>query len=128
MRYLLDTHVFIWWTHQPEKLSPRARALFEDPATALYLSIGSMWEMATKHSIGSLKLEPSISAFLKIHLGLNRIVELPISMMHAVGVNDLPFRHRDTFDRLLVAQALHEGMTLVSHNSNIHSYDVPVVW
>ncbi len=127
MRYLLDTHVFLWLAIDDPQLSPRARALFADTQQELLLSAASVWEMAIKASLGKLTLSTSLEAL--VQGGRTRSIRtLDVTAKHAWSVEHLPFHHRDPFDRLLVAQAIDEGMQIVSRDEQLDAYGVTRVW
>jgi PIN domain nuclease of toxin-antitoxin system len=128
MKLLLDTHTALWLFNEHEKLSAKVRLLLLDEANALYISIASVWELAIKASLGKLEgFDGGVRVFLS---AVNRhpIELLPIVPDHIALVETLPFLHRDPFDRLLIAAAKAEGMTIVTADGNIHKYDVPSVW
>ena len=128
MKLLLDTHVAIWWMHKPEKLSTKVKALLMDDTNTLYVSLVSAWEVAIKASIGKLpEFEGGVKAFLA-EMEKNPIVFLPVEKQHVAMVETLPFHHRDPFDRLLVATAMLENMSILTADENIFKYDVPSVW
>jgi len=128
MRVLLDTHTALWWVNEFEKLSPQAKALLMNDSYSLHLSIVSIWEIAIKSSLNKLpELRGGAKAFLA------KVEEMPIELIaveprHVVAVEDLPFIHRDPFDRLLVGTAKADSMTILTADENIHKYDVQTVW
>ena len=128
MKLLIDTHVAIWWMSKREKLSPKVKAMLLDDANSLYISIVSAWEVAIKTSLGKL---PEFDGGAKVFIAEmedNPIVFLPVRKRHVEMVETLPFHHRDPFDRLLIATAKVEGMTILTADENIHQYDVPWIW
>lgn len=127
MRYLLDTNVWLWMWNEPEKLRNEARVLVEDPANALYVSAVSAWEIATKASAGRLTLPTSVGEWLADPRHLAEVTELPITFAHAGRAGTLPAIHRDPFDRMLVAQAQIEGLTLVTADAQVAAYPVEAV-
>jgi len=128
MRLLLDTHTALWWINESEKLSPKAESMLLYNANTLYISNASVWEVAIKTSLGKLyEFDGGVKAFLAKVAALP-IVHSPIMMQHFEIVETLPFIHRDPFDRLLVATAMAEGMTILTADENIQQYDVPFVW
>ena len=118
MRLLLDTHAFLWWCEDDPKLGVAEREAIRDGANEVFLSAASVWEMAIKQGLGRLQVPepPSVAA---PRMG---IVPLPVAFAHAEATGSLPSLHRDPFDRLLVAQARTEGMTLVTHDPLIRVY------
>lgn len=127
-RYLLDTHTFVWMASAPERLGEAARERIESPASELLLSVASVWEMAIKSSLGKLDLPAALPAFLEEQLASTRTRILDVRSEHAVRVEDLPWHHRDPFDRLLVAQARFETLPLLSRDSAFDAYSVERIW
>lgn len=121
MKYLLDTHILLWAANDSPKLSQKARQILENEQHELYFSVVSIWEMSIKKSIGKLHLPISIAAFRRLLLD-NGYAELHINGRHAMATEMLPFLHNDPFDRMLIAQAQQEGLSLVSVDSKIHTY------
>lgn len=121
MNVLLDTHLLLWAAGEPEKLSVEARRIIEDPLSTLWFSAASFWEIAIKLGLGraDFRVDPRL---LRRGLIENGFVELPISSAHAVGVDLLPPLHKDPFDRLLVAQAIHEAVTLLTADRQVALY------
>ena len=123
MTVLLDTHVLIWTWNGDPRLRGEARRYIEDPATAVVVSIASFWELAIKSSIGKLDIEIDLKALVgsmdKFGFRL-----LPVTLDHTLELAQLPFHHRDPFDRTLIAQARHEGMTLLTVDPYFSAYDV----
>jgi len=128
MRLLLDTHSFLWFIGGNPNLSTTARMLIEDASNQPFLSVGSLWEMAIKVSIGKLSLGQPFEILISRQLRLNGIDLLGIEMRHAAVVSELPFYHRDPFDRLLVAQAMVERMPIVSADTAFDAYPVKRLW
>ena len=126
MRLLLDSHTFLWWVKDDPALGRRARAVIADPDNECFLSHVSVWEMAIKASLGKLKLPSAVERFVVEHCAANSFQFLAITLAHIASVESLPFHHRDPFDRLLVAQARHENMTLVSRDLSLKAYGVAV--
>jgi PIN domain nuclease of toxin-antitoxin system len=119
---LLDTHVLIWWALD-ERLSPELRAMIEDPDNVVAISVASAWEAEIKVQTGKLELRQDVFADARLH----DIVELPIEHEHAITAARLPLHHGDPFDRILIGQALVEGMTLVTRDSTFERYRVPLL-
>jgi len=127
MRYLLDTHAFLWLATDEPQLTAAARAIFVDNDQECFLSAASVWEMAIKSSLGKLVLTTSVSHLVRG--GLERGLRLlDVTASHAYLIERLPFHHRDPFDRILVAQAIHEGMHLVSRDGQLDAYAVTRIW
>lgn len=127
MRYLLDTHAFLWIAQDDPLLHANVRALFADVSNEIFLSAASVWEMAIKASLGKLKLSVPLSRL--VAGGVERGIRvLAIVCEHTYLVEHLPFHHRDPFDRLLAAQASHEGLYLVSRDPKFDAYPATRVW
>ena len=124
MNLLLDTHALIWWLATPERLSEPARNEIADPGNGVYVSAASAWEMAIKTGLGRLTAQPDLQSWLPARLSTERFVPLPVTLAHALGVERLPFHHRDPFDRILIAQANAEGMALVTRDSAFDRYEL----
>lgn len=125
MTYLLDTHLLLWAAGLPERLSAEARALIGDEANRLLFSAASLWEVAIKRGLGRADFEAD-PRLLRRGLLENGYEELAITGLHAAGVDGLPPIHKDPFDRLLVAQALAEGITLITADATVAAYPGPV--
>lgn len=125
MKLLLDTQLLLWAAGQPERLSSRARKLLNDAENDLLFSAASLWEITIKTTLGrdDFRVEPRV---LRRGLLDNGYVELPITSEHAVNVDALPPLHKDPFDRLLLAQALVEGITLLTADTQLARYRGPV--
>ncbi len=124
MRILLDTHVWLWMWGEPERLRNAARTIIEDPANELHVSAVSAWEIATKFEAGRLKLPTSAEAWLSDPKHRRDVTELSITFDHVIRAATLPAHHRDPFDRMLVAQAQAEGLTVASADRMLELYDV----
>ena len=118
---LLDTRVALWWLESPDRLDPHARRMILLSEGTLWLSAASLWEMAIKKSLGQLTYPPTLLDALA-HDGIK---VLSVQAQHALAVAELPLLHRDPFDRVLVAQARVEGLTIVTRDEKVRSYDVP---
>jgi PIN domain nuclease of toxin-antitoxin system len=128
MKYLLDTHTFIWWDDSPTKLSSVVLELLKDKENIIYLSLVSLWEIQIKLQIGKLKFDLSLAEKVSNQQRTNNIQLLPITKEHIFALDDLPLHHRDPFDRLLIAQATIEKVALLSKDSVFEDYDVPLIW
>ncbi len=127
MRLLLDTHIFLW-SITSRRMSATADAVFLNPDNSLYLSVASYWEMCIKLSLGKLTLPKDWQDTADLAMTINGIEWLPIETAHCRELLALPHHHRDPFDRLLIAQARSEGLTLLSADPNFGRYEVGVVW
>jgi len=128
MRLLLDTHSFLWFISGNPQISSSARMLIEDVSNQPFLSVASLWEMAIKMSLGKLSLGQPFETLIPQQLSLNGIALLGITISHTAVVARLPFHHRDPFDRLLVAQAMTEQMSIVSGDTAFDAYAVTRLW
>ena len=125
MSFLLDTQVLLWAAGVPDRLPPDARKLIQDPATALLYSAASLWEVTIKNGLGraDFSVDPRL---LRRGLLENGYTELAVTGAHAVAVDALPPIHKDPFDRLLVAQAQIEGVTLITADEIVGRYPGPI--
>lgn len=128
MRVLLDTPALVWALGDPDRLSSRARATIADPATVVFVSLTSAWELAILQSLQRVRLGVPLGALFTEGIAALRFHLLPIRLAHVAGVAELPQHHRDPFDRLLVAAALAERLTVVSADREFKRYGVPVLW
>jgi PIN domain nuclease of toxin-antitoxin system len=124
---LLDSHVLLWFIAGDARLSPAARAAVDSADERRLFSIASLWEIAIKVSLGRLELPTPHGPFLRQMLANLEIELLAVSPVHAEAVATLPFHHRDPFDRLLVAQAMCDGLAIVSQDPQFAKYGVPVI-
>ena len=125
MKLLLDTHLLLWAANEPERLSARAKSFFDDPEHELLFSAASIWEIAIKNGLGrdDFKVDARL---LRRGLFDNDYSELVVTSAHAVFVESLPLIHKDPFDRILVAQATVEGITLLTADSVVARYPGPI--
>ncbi len=128
MRVLLDTHSLLWLVTDDPRLSDKAREIFLDAENELLCSAVVGFEISVKHSLGKLELEESPRSFMDNRIRNNALTPFPVTMAHAVRVAELPFHHRDPFDRLLVAQALEEGVPLLSVDEILSDYGIERLW
>jgi PIN domain nuclease of toxin-antitoxin system len=122
VRLLLDTHVVIWWMGEARRLTPAEYAAIENPANDIVVSVISLWEIAIKRARGRLQAPDNLRALIAQARG----IELDVVGSHAERVATLPDIHRDPFDRMLVAQAIDEGLTLVTRDAMLLRYSVEV--
>lgn len=128
MRILLDTHALLWWLFDDPKLSRKARRTIADPETEALVSSASAWEIAAKHRLGKLAEAGDVVTRLPAYLRAGRFGELPISIQHALQAGRLPGPHRDPFDRMLIAQANTENLTVVTNDPVFRDYGAQVLW
>lgn len=129
MRLLLDTHAFLWWAFADRKLSRHAvAAIGEEDTNQVLVSAASAWEIAVKHRIGKLPNAQAIARDIAGAIAAEGFNELAVSVQHAERAGSLPGHHRDPFDRMLIAQAISEDLTLVSNERAFDAYGVKRLW
>jgi PIN domain nuclease of toxin-antitoxin system len=121
---LLDSHALLWWQADDARLSERARHAIEHPDSLPHFSAASIWELAIEQAKGKLRLP---ATFMET-VAEEEFVEIPVSSRHALRAAALEPHHEDPFDRMLIAQAQSEGLTVVSRDQQIANYDVRVLW
>lgn len=127
MNLLLDTHVFIWLSEAPHRLSPKLLSALQDLANAHFVSIATIWEMQIKADLGKLPLPVSVRSFVASQQALGRFQILPILESQIWMLSTLPRAHRDPFDRLIIAQAIAENLTLVSEDAIFTHYPIKIL-
>ena len=127
MSILIDTHVFLWAGGIEKRLPGAARELLADQESPIFLSVASAWEIAIKWSKGRLDLPKAPLEFINETVAAGGISQLVVTMADACAVGDLPFHHKDPFDRLLVAQARNHGLQLMTADPILERYDVDVI-
>lgn len=120
MRLLLDTHVVLWWFACDRRLAPKVRAAIEDSGNTVFVSAVTGFEIASKKASGKLHAPEDLAEQVRA----NAFEELPITLAHGFEAGSLPLHHKDPFDRILVAQARYEDLTLVTSDRTLSSYDV----
>lgn len=128
MRVLVDSHTIIWAVDDPGRLGPVASRILPDPANELLVIAGTAWEIAVKVSVGKLNLSLPFRDWLSQALATLGAIFLPITIDHAAAQVGLPFHHRDPFDRLLIAQAMVEGVPVVSADPTFDLYPISRQW
>ena len=121
---LLDTHVLLWWRGDYGRIGASVRATITDPEIGVFFSAASIWEIAIKHALGKLRTP----ANLLESMAERGFSELPVRSSDGLRAGALPPHHADPFDRMLIAQAQGEGLTLVTSDTRIAAYDVPILW
>lgn len=127
MNLLLDTHIFLWIIWNSPRLPENAKDAFLNPDNTLHFSAVSYWEICIKYSIGRLELQSNWQKVFDRELAYNGIRWLAVKKEHCQGITNLPHHHSDPFDRLLIAQAMHEQFTLVTADSTIAQYNVAIL-
>jgi PIN domain nuclease of toxin-antitoxin system len=128
MRLLLDSHALLWFLANHPKLSSTAKNLIADPNNTLLLSLASVWELGIKVSVGKLSLADPFDVFIQQAIGRTSAVILPIELAHTLTYPTLPLHHRDPFDRLLIAQAITEQVSVVSNDAAFDPYPISRLW
>lgn len=128
MKLLLDTHTLIWYTEGNPLLPAPATAQTDEDPSQCVVSIATLWEIGIKHSTGKLRLGVSVKAFLDAAVQGNGFVLPQVTPSHITALAQLPFHHRDPFDRMLIAQACTEGLTIISRDAVLDLYGVKRKW
>ena len=126
MNLLLDTHVLLWWLSNNPRLGKQSKAQIRDPDAMVWISSASVWEIGIKQALGRLEWDGSEDA-LQVEMEQSGFRSLEIGFQHAWKASALPLHHSDPFDRMLIAQAQCEGLTLMTVDSAIRAYDVPTL-
>jgi len=127
MRLLLDTHVFLWAALTPSKLAAAVREVIADRANEIYVSAASTWEIVIKVPTGKLKLPMDPVSYVTSRMAAFGFSSLPITQDHALAVSSLPLKHKDPFDRIMIAQAQIEGLTFVTCDAKLLTYPVNTI-
>ena len=128
MKILLDTHAFLWLVTDAPELSETAKQVFLDKANEIVLSAVSGFEIAVKYSLGKLELSEPPEVFIQNRIFKNELSVLPVTLQHTLKLSDLPFHHRDPFDRLLITQAMTENLPILTRDPLFSEYSVVTVW
>lgn len=127
MKLLLDTHAFMWFVNGDPMLGENAKKSIESKDNSNFLSVASLWEIAIKVNIGKLTLSKPYHT-IKQQIEENYIEILPIAFDHTLQIVSMPIYHRDPFDRLIIAQAMAENMTVISKDANFEKYPIKIIW
>lgn len=128
MRALIDTSTFLWTISDNKKLSSNARRFIANLENEIFISVASLWEIAIKTSIGKLELLLPFNRLIPEQLEQNSITVLPIEVQHLSKIIDLPFHHRDPFDRLIIAQGLSEQLPVITPDAAFGRYSIQLIW
>lgn len=128
MKFLLDTHCWLWWITTPEKLAQSAQQFISDGQNEIFFSAASSWEIAIKYRLGKLFLPELPQEFVPPRLTRDGIIPLPIEHAHALHAASLPLHHRDPFDRLLICQAKLNRLPIMTIDRQFEAYDVELLW
>jgi len=124
MNYLLDTHVFLWMLGEPSRLTAAAAQAICNPDHTVCVSAVTAVEISIKRTLGKLSAPDHLSA----EIAARGLVELPLKYAHGEQMHQLPLHHQDPFDRMLVAQAIQEGLTLITHDRKLEPYGAKILW
>lgn len=128
MRLLLDTHAFLWWIDDDPRISEHAAELIGNGSNEVFFSAASGWELVIKNALGRIQFPSSIQEFILEQLARNGFQVLPIHLVHAMKVSELPALHGDPFDRMLIAQTMVEELVLLTIDDDVRRYPVSVAW
>ena len=128
MQFLIDTHALIWFILDNPKLSRKAKDMIEDKTNKRFVSTVCVWEIAIKMSIGKLNMGGTFEQLFPEQLTINDMQLLPITTDHLYRIIDLPFHHRDPFDRLMIAQSIVESIPIISRDSAFDAYPIERLW
>jgi PIN domain nuclease of toxin-antitoxin system len=128
MKVLLDTHALLWLITGDDRLSENARQIFLNRENRLFFSAVSLWEICIKKSLGKISLKKGWFPTIQEEMAINTIQWLPIEMAHCIEVAELPFHHRDPFDRMLIAQTIVENLQLLSRDRRMSEYAIERIW
>jgi PIN domain nuclease of toxin-antitoxin system len=128
VKLLLDTHAFLWWDQAPDRLSGKALRAISKGSSEVFLSVVSLWEIAVKAESGKLKLKSPLQASVQSQQQRNALRVLAVEAAHIWALDALPSTYSDPFDRMLAAQATHEGMVLVSRDARMRQLKVRTLW
>lgn len=128
MKYLLDTHALLWITTNDSRLSSKAKEIYLNAENYIFFSIASIWELAIKSGMGKIKFEKDLEEFVEIHIKGNNIEILKIELPHVFRIENLPFHHRDPFDRLIIAQAIEDNISILGNDILFDKYNIQRIW
>ena len=128
MKYLLDTHAFLWFVADDNRLSSKAKSIIQDSNNEIYFSAASAWEMSIKAKLGRLKLRGNLEPFIIEQLTENSFGPLAITVSHSLYTEKLPQIHKDPFDRIMISQSKVEDMVLITKDKEFRKYKVSTVW
>jgi PIN domain nuclease of toxin-antitoxin system len=128
MKYLLDTHTLLWLTTNDPRLSQNSKELYLNAENEILFSMASVWELAIKSSIKKISFDKTLEDFIEEHVKGNNIEIMKIELPHVLRVESLPFHHRDPFDRLLIAQAIEDNVSIIGMDSIFDKYKVNRIW
>ncbi len=128
MKILLDTHVFLWLRNEPKQISEKVLTAYFDTDNEIYLSMASVWEMQIKYQLGKLELKLPLAELIEEQILNNDLQILPIETEHIFALANLPFHHKDPFDRIILIQSQLESLKLASVDTVFSSYNIDLFW
>lgn len=128
MKYLIDTQVLLWIITDDKRLSKKAKKIFLNSQNTILFSLASLWEIAIKISLKKLILDDGLPDFINKHIKGNAVEILDIEISHILALENLPFHHRDPFDRLIISQSITENISLVSSDKSFDLYTIKRIW
>jgi len=128
VKYLLDTHTLLWITTDNPKLSTKVKDIYLNAENEVSFSMASIWELAIKSSIGKISFKKDLDEFIEVHVRGNNIEILKIELPHVLRIENLPFHHRDPFDRLIIAQAIENNLKILGSDNVFDKYKVNRIW
>ena len=128
MKYLLDTHAFLWFVTDDNRLSSKAKSIIQNSNNEIYFSAASAWEISIKAKLGRLKLGGDLESFIIEQLTENSFGPLAIKVSHSLYTEKLPQIHKDPFDRIMISQSKVENMVMITMDKEIREYKVSTVW
>ena len=128
MRYLLDTHAFLWFVLDDKRISTKATSIIRESKNEIYFSAASAWEIAIKAKLDRLKIKGDLESFIIEQLSTNSFVPLSITISHSLYLERLPQIHKDPFDRIIIAQSKLEDLPLISSDQKIKRYKIKLIW
>ena len=127
MKLLVDTHIFLWFVNDDHELNNHIKDMIEDRKNIIYLSIASLWEMSIKYNLGKLKLDKSYEEFIRKEIYETRLILLNININHLIINANLPFHHKDPFDRLIISKSIAEKIPIISVDSTFVQYSINII-
>ena len=128
MKYLLDTHSFLWFVLDDKRISTKAKSIIKDRQNEIFFSAASAWEMAIKIKLNRIKIKGELESFISEQLVTNSFIPLSITISHSLYTERLPQFHKDPFDRMIIAQSIVENLQLISKDKDVKKYKIATVW
>lgn len=127
-KILMDTCIFLWMIHEPERISSKARTLFISEKSELFMSVASVWEILVKHQLGKISLPKNAKAYIRKLCEEKNIKIIELNYEDVLTLLNVPKHHKDPFDHMLICQAINKKLAIMTPDKHIHRYDVEVVW